>query len=143
MAGREQLVAVVVFVVKGERLLALRRASHKPAAGLWEGVSGRVERGEDPHDAAAREVREETGLTVEVDARPVDAYAMLRADAPMVVIAYRARWVAHEVSRSEEHDAERWVTLDEYAALCNAPRLVTVARRALAAAGGRPQNQSR
>lgn len=43
--------------------LLLRRRPER--FGIWQGVTGRVEEGEEPRDAAAREVREETGFGVE------------------------------------------------------------------------------
>ena len=78
------VLAVAAVIVRDDRVLAMRRSSAKDAgAGLWETVSGRVEADEAPLDAIAREVREETGLVVAIDPRPIDAYTARRGDAPM------------------------------------------------------------
>src|SRR5262245_53217051 len=92
-AAAEPLVvgAVSVFVFRGDRLLALRRSARSDAAaGAWDAVSGRLRAGEHPRDAAVRETREETGLEVRVDDTPLVAYTAKRAEAPMLVVAYRA-----------------------------------------------------
>jgi 8-oxo-dGTP diphosphatase len=52
-------------VVEGERVLLARRA-HSPWHGLWGSPGGFVELGEHPAETVVREVREETGLDVEV-----------------------------------------------------------------------------
>jgi 8-oxo-dGTP diphosphatase len=123
--------AVAAVIVREGRVLAMRRAAHKPGAGLWETLSGRLEPGEAPLDAVAREIREESGLEVVVDPRPVDSYAGRRGDAPMIVVVYRARWVAGEVRRSDEHDDHAWWTPEEFRERSSLTRLADAVDRAL------------
>ncbi|MBB5430407.1 nucleotide triphosphate diphosphatase NUDT15 [Nocardiopsis composta] len=53
--------AVSAIVLRGDRvLLGLRRGAH--GAGTWSFPGGKVDPGEDPATAAARELHEETGL---------------------------------------------------------------------------------
>ena len=113
-------------------MLAMRRAATKDAGpGLWEAISGRVEIDEEPVDAAAREVLEESGLVVELDPRPITAYAATRIGEPMVVIVYVADHVSGEVRMSDEHDDHAWLTIDAFAERSTLDRLVAAARTAL------------
>jgi 8-oxo-dGTP diphosphatase len=57
--------AVGAIVVRDDAVLLVRRG-RGPGAGKWAPPGGRVEFGESLRDACAREVREETGLAVEV-----------------------------------------------------------------------------
>jgi len=61
------LIGVGVVVVKQGRVLLVRRAK-APLAGRWSLPGGRQRLGERVRDTARREVREETGLDVEVTA---------------------------------------------------------------------------
>lgn len=45
------------------QLLLLRRSPERTLPGVWQPVTGGIERGETAYAAAAREVREETGLS--------------------------------------------------------------------------------
>jgi len=127
----KQWVAVTVLVFRGDHVLAMQRASTEPAgAGLWEGISGRVEPDEDPLAAAEREVLEESGLRVCIRPRPVDTYAARRGADPMTVIVFRAEHEGGEVVLSGEHDAYRWCPLEELTELGVPPRLIEAARRA-------------
>lgn len=58
-------VAAVVVVGREDRVLMVRRAN-QPGYGLWSVPGGYVDRGEVVEAAAAREVREETGLEVAI-----------------------------------------------------------------------------
>ena len=58
--------AVVVLVSQRDKLVMVRR-DIEPAIGRWSFPSGYVDRGEVVEHAAAREVREETGLDVRLD----------------------------------------------------------------------------
>lgn len=58
------LVAAAALVRSDGRLLLAQRPSGKPMAGLWEFPGGKVEAGESPQVALARELKEELGITV-------------------------------------------------------------------------------
>lgn len=57
---------VVVGVIRGAdgRILTARRQAGKPGAGEWEFPGGKVEAGETPAEALARELAEEVGIRV-------------------------------------------------------------------------------
>lgn len=129
------VVAVAAVILRDARVLAMRRAARKRAGpGLWETLSGRVEAGEEPAEAAAREIVEECGLEVELDPRPVTAYRALRLGRPMIVIVYRARYRAGSVTLSEEHDDFAWLTPEEFGRTSDLGPLV----RAVEAANATP-----
>ncbi len=132
------VVAVVVAVLRRGRVLAMRRSPRKDAgAGAWEALSGRVHPGEQPLEAARREAREECGLDVSIDPRPVASYQAKRNLEDMVVVVYRGESAAGEVVLSDEHDAFAWMTLKEFARACRFPLLVEAVRLASKASGRR------
>jgi 8-oxo-dGTP diphosphatase len=68
-ADRPPILCAGAVVRDGEGRLLLVRRGHAPARGTWSLPGGRVEPGETPEVAAAREVLEETGLRIAVGAR--------------------------------------------------------------------------
>lgn len=51
------------FIRQGNKLLMLNRDS-TPAKGLWNGVGGKINGDESPHDGILRETFEETGISI-------------------------------------------------------------------------------
>ena len=92
-----KLAAVVLVAIDGKLLLVCR--ANEPALGEWSFPSGYVDRGEAVEDAAAREVREETGLIVDVT-RLLGVYS--RAGDPVVLAAYAADVVGGALRAGDE-----------------------------------------
>jgi len=133
---------VVIVVRRDDRYLVLRRTPERQ--GYWNLPAGGLEVGETASAAAARELREETGLRTDA---PVDlglelAYS-LADDPPEVrarfapgtetvrlhafLAAAPAGW---EPLLDEEHDAYRWCSADEAVALLAYPEARTAVRAA-------------
>ncbi|MGN4443579.1 NUDIX hydrolase [Bacillus cereus group sp. MYBK79-1] len=54
------------FIKRNEEILMLNR-EYDPVKGLWNGVGGKIEKGETPLDNAIREIKEETNIEVKHD----------------------------------------------------------------------------
>lgn len=92
-------------------VLACRRAPGKSAAGKWEFPGGKVEDGEAPEDALAREIGEELGLDVEVGAL-VDRSSTPVGTALIDLACYLVRFSVRPTS-SADHDVLVWHPLAE------------------------------
>ncbi len=63
---RPRKLVVAALVRDGSKILMSRRRADQPMPNLWEFPGGKVEPGEPPTEALAREVREELGCEVAV-----------------------------------------------------------------------------
>lgn len=121
---RVQAVGAVVRDGAGRLLLVLR--GREPAAGLWSIPGGKVEPGESREAALRREVREETGLDVEVIA-PVGVVERPTADGGVFEIHdYTARLLsdADDAVAADDAGAVGWFTPAEVRTLDSVPGLV-------------------
>lgn len=107
------LPGVTGVVVRGDSLLLVRRADN----GNWTPVTGIVDPGEEPADAAVREIAEEAGVVAEPQ-----RLALVRALPPMTYdngdraqyldLTFRLRWVSGVPFPADGENTEaRWFTL--------------------------------
>lgn len=93
-------VAVVILTMRDNGLVMVKRGV-EPHLGKWAFPSGFVDRGEIVECAARREMKEETGLDVALDAL-IGVYS--QQDNPVVLIVYAARITGGSLTPG--HDAE-------------------------------------
>jgi 8-oxo-dGTP diphosphatase len=118
--------AVGAIVIHDDSLLMVRRG-HEPNKGLWTVPGGRVEAGEYLSDALRREVREETGIDIEVG----DLLGILEVagDEHFVILDFLAQPLDDATPSASDDAAEaRWVPLRDVAKLDCTPRFVDTLR---------------
>jgi 8-oxo-dGTP diphosphatase len=105
------MVAVVgAAIVRGDRVLAARRTTPPAVAGRWEFPGGKVEPGESPEAAVAREIREELGCVVRVTGWLPGEVPIGERHLLTVALAVLAEGADPD---PVEHDALRWLTAAE------------------------------
>ena len=127
--------AVSAAIVRDGKILVVRRA-RAPAHGLYTLPGGVVEVGETLMEAVAREVREETGMTVEPVAlagfrEAVARDGQDRVERHFVILCFAARWQAGEPVLNEEIDEARWIDPAELAGLKTTAGLAEIVAAAL------------
>ncbi|WP_424629588.1 NUDIX hydrolase [Bradyrhizobium sp. SYSU BS000235] len=126
-ANRPQL-AVSAGIFRDGKVLLVRRA-REPAKGIYTFPGGRVEFGESLTEAVAREVREETGLVIDIvglagwrEALPARTGGL----GHFVILPFAARWVSGEIMLNDELDDARWLPPDDLGGLAITTGLETV-----------------
>jgi 8-oxo-dGTP diphosphatase len=107
-------VACRAIVREDERILLLCRAAGGFDGGLWELPGGKLESGEELAAALAREVLEETGLTVAVG-RPFVTWHFVKDPFWVTGITFVCERVSGDVALSHEHSDHAWIAPEEYA----------------------------
>lgn len=102
------------YIQRENRFLMLHRTKKKNDinAGKWIGVGGKMEEGESPDECVRREIREETGLSVEtLSLRGLVSFVYDNADTVHVFL-YTAQSVQGEPVECDEGELA-WVDKDQ------------------------------
>ncbi len=96
-------VAVAVLIEQDDRVLLVRRV-HPPEQGRWTLPAGFVDAGEDPVQAAIRECREETGLSVAITGL-LDVLAVkAHPEGADILLVYRGRVLGGTLTAGDDAD---------------------------------------
>ncbi len=128
------VLAASAAVFRDGRVLVAKRG-RPPGQGLWSLPGGAVERGERLEQAAAREVREETGVEAEIVGLAGHRELIERDPAGAVVrhyviLAFAARWRAGEGTPGPEAAEVRWIEPAEIKNLVATPGLAEIVAQA-------------
>lgn len=122
-------VVTAVLTDKKKILILCRSNRVGTYQGLWSGVSGFVEKGENPYETALKEIGEETGF------QESDVFLLKHAEPIEFRDVYQGKtydWVVHpflffvkrvDVRLDWEHSSYRWIFPEELSQFRTVPRL--------------------
>ena len=117
----KRIIEVVGAIIKdGDRYLVGQRAVNKAQGGLWEFMGGKIEPGETPEQALARECREELGLEIESECI-IDSVIHEYPEKTIRLTLISCSPKTGSIPKALEHQQIRWVTREEMDALDFAP----------------------
>lgn len=117
--SREEFRTVVKALVtdRGEILIGKKKEEEgHPISGEWHILGGHLEHGEDVEEAVKREVKEETGLEVDVhQAIDLMTFSWNGSEKDSLQIVFHCVADSHDAEAKDDLEEVRWVKPDELA----------------------------
>ena len=135
-SGSKPQACVSICVVRDGRALLAQR-SLEPLRGLWSLPGGRIEWGETLHQAALRELAEETSVEAQIRLL-LDSVDVIGRDPSggvlhhYVLTTFGGVWLAGEARAGSDAAAVRWATSSDLDDLSMTPGTGQLIRRAIA-----------
>jgi len=119
--AESRIIEVVGAIIKdGDRYLVGQRAANKAQGGLWEFMGGKIEPGETPEQALARECREELALEIENE-HIIDSVVHEYPEKTIRLTLISCSPKSGLIPNALEHQQIRWVTRAEMDTMDFAP----------------------
>ena len=112
MRGNHIIEVVGAIIKDDDRFLVGQRPADKSQGGMWEFMGGKIEPGETPEQALARECREELALEIE-DERIIGSVVHEYPDKTIRLTLISCSPKSGSVPAALEHQQIRWVTRAE------------------------------
>ena len=106
----KRIIEVVGAIIRdGDRYLVGQRPANKAQGGMWEFMGGKIEPGETPEQALARECREELALEIEGE-HIIDSVVHEYPEKTIRLTLISCFPKSGSIPKALEHQQIRWVT---------------------------------
>jgi len=119
--------AIAIIVDKNKVLIVQRSSTDYWMPLHWSAPGGHIEKGESPHRAIKREIKEETGL----DTKNLVLFRTKQDSVGRKLYLYKCEDFDGEVKLNFEHSDFKWISIDEMDDLKTTPNLKEFAASAL------------
>jgi 8-oxo-dGTP diphosphatase len=103
----QNLRVVAAIFMSDDKVLAMKRASHKPLPGKWEFPGGKIENNESAEEALIREIKEE--LNIEINSLELFDHSITHLPDWEVDLSCFLVQTESFPAESTDHDEMRWV----------------------------------
>mgnify|MGYP001109704237 FL=1 len=118
---------VAAIIINFGKVLIAQRGKDQKLAGKWEFPGGKIESGETPEECLVREIKEELGVDIKVDAFFAENTYQYNTEA-IKLLAYKAKWVDGEYKLTV-HNQIKWVKSFELEAYDFAPADIPIVQK--------------